>query len=141
MPCRHVLSCRFTVCLLIVEEDVSTECPEKRTLFKSAKKERFVNSDTPGAQCPHDALMCGRSPRRYQGGPDQITVAPLNLMDNRKEGLERPASQRNSCCCRLIFFKRDQSLRFEYPFGIVREQHGVTVKGDPQLVRCIVRGI
>ena len=85
--------------------------------------------------------MCRRSTCCYQSGPDQISIVPLNLVDNREKRLEGPTSQRNSCRCGLVLFKCHQAPCLEDLFGIVGEQHGVTVKSNPQLVSCIVRGI
>lgn len=113
VPSGHMLPRRLTMFLLVVKENIRTECFQEFAFIHAAKKQRFINADVPRSQCTDDTLVSGCSSRGDERGADRrgiCRVVQLNLMKHGEEILERPTGQRLFGCKRFIFLKSIQSF-------------------------------
>src|SRR3954468_14838410 len=88
---------RLDVAALIVEKDISAQRVQEGSLVQPAEKQRFVDSDIPGPEGAHDALVRRSAARRDQCGPDDRAVGGkfgLNAVQRGEKTLEGAARKR-----------------------------------------------
>lgn len=54
---RHMLACRIAVPLLIIEENVRTKSPKKRSFVSSSEEQSLINADAPGPERSDNTLV------------------------------------------------------------------------------------
>src|SRR5262245_21821664 len=97
VPGRDVPRRGLGMAALVVEEDVGAESFQERPLVQPPEKQRFVDTDVPGAQRAHDAFVGGGAARGHESGSNRRAVGGIFRLDpvqGRKETLERPAGER-----------------------------------------------
>ena len=121
--------------LLIIKEDIGAEGSQEISLGEPAQEQAFVQANIPFPQCAYHPLM-GRS----TAGSDQCRAdwaafhgkAVLKLVQSRQKRLERPPIHRLPGGALFVFGKGFKPIALEDLFRLIREQHRISIKGNPQ---------
>jgi hypothetical protein len=136
VPGCQVRTCAFTVQRLIVEKDIRAKRAQKLGLVHSAKKERLIKTNIPGAKRADYAFVSRRATCRDQRGAHGAVAAiklALKSVQRSEERLEWPTFQRSLRGLCLGSGKHVETLLLIDALGFIGKQHGVTVKGETQI--------
>ncbi len=135
---RHMLSRWVKVKVLVIEEDVSTECLKYLGLLKSAQEEDLIYVDTPVPKCLDDAQLGWGIPscddrevnRREL---DAEGKAALQFCQLVKKLRIRTFRHGRILVGIFILVKTAEPLRLVDDLAAVIEENGISIKGDANL--------
>ena len=96
MPGSDMLARRLDVAALVVEKDIRPESLKKRPLIQTTEEQGFIDTNIPGAQGSHHALVRRRAASGNQRGSNHRLlgrILGLNALQGREKILEGPAHQ------------------------------------------------
>ena len=143
MPCRDMTGCAFDVAGLVIEEEIGLEFAQELALGKAPEEQRFVDRQVPFHERADGPLMRGGAACGDQGGADARgrTFQTLQAVQGLQQRLEGTIAQRIGRLGLFVGLKGLQAIAAEDLFGLIGEQHGIAVEGDPNLIRMGFGGV
>ena len=135
MSCSDMVAGAIDVVAGIIEEQIRTECLQKRALVPATEKQGFIQTHSPLAQGQNDPFVSRRRAGGDQSRSNRTGMrrkALLKIMQGRKETLERTAGQRLMGSGRFMGVESGEPSLLRDTFGFIAENHGIAVKCNPQ---------
>ena len=129
---------------LIVKKDVGAEGSQNLLFGNASQKKSFIYPDIPCAQGPDNPFMGRCASGGDKGRPDRCLIRRellLQYSNGFEEACKRPFLQGTAGLAPFVFFKSGKPLLLENPFGFIRKQDSIPVKGNADLPDFLLPGI
>ena len=128
---------------LVVKEEVGLELAQELAFGQAPQEHGFVDLDVPVHERADCALVRRGAACRHQRRADAHARRTLLLqaLQRLQQGFERPGQQGLGSLFGLVLLESGQTMGLVDAFGLVAEQHRITVERNPHFMRMRLAGV